>query len=115
MPYFIKKVNHGFKVAKVNEPEKTFSRIPLTLDNAKAQMIAIEISESRKAHSYIEGGKVKGRPVKSKYINMKFNTADLKGDTVPAVLTVGEIVIPKPKVKIVSEFLKKKHIKLPNL
>ena len=116
MPYFIKKIDHsGFKVAKVNQPEKTFSRLPLTLNKAKAQMRAIEASEHKDAKSYIEGGKVISKPVKSKYVSMTFNTAKLKGDTVPAVLTSGEIVIPKPKVKIVENFLKKKHIKLPNL
>ena len=61
------------------------------------------------------GGFVKGKKVNSKYITMKFNTAELKGDTVPAVLSVGEVVIPLSKVKLVKNFLKKKHIKLPNL
>jgi hypothetical protein len=69
----------------------------------------------RKAKDYQNGGFVKGKKVDKKYITMRFNTADLKGDTVPAVLTPGEVVIPLSRVKLVSDFLKKKHIKLPNL
>ena len=69
----------------------------------------------RKAKDYTKGGFVKGKTTNKKYITMRFNTADLKGDTVPAVLTPGEVVIPLSHVKLVSDFLKKKHIKLPNL
>ena len=69
----------------------------------------------RKAKDYTKGGFVKGKNTNKKYITMRFNTADLKGDTVPAVLTPGEVVIPLSRVKLVSDFLKKKHIKLPNL
>ena len=69
----------------------------------------------KNAKSYKGGGLVRSKPVHSKFVNMKFNTADLKGDTVPAVLTAGEIVIPLNKVKRVSKLLKKNHIKLPNM
>jgi hypothetical protein len=69
----------------------------------------------RKATDYRKGGFVKGKKDDKKYITMRFNTADLKGDTVPALLTAGEVVIPLNHVKAVTEFLKNKHIKLPNL
>ena len=69
----------------------------------------------RKAQDYKKGGFVKGKKNEKKYITMRFNTADLKGDTIPALLTAGEVVIPLNQVKTVTQFLKKKNIKLPNL
>lgn len=48
MPYYIKPVGKGFKVAKVNEPKKVFSIKPLTHKKAKAQMTAIILSEIKR-------------------------------------------------------------------
>jgi hypothetical protein len=45
MPYDIKKVPHGYKVCKKDEPEKCFSKKPLTKERATKQRIAIIISE----------------------------------------------------------------------
>lgn len=60
MPYKIKTVVGGYKVAKKSEPTKTYSKKPLTLKKAKAQKKAIEISESMmkrlKKHSKMHGG-----------------------------------------------------------
>lgn len=83
--------------------------------NSINQALARKIIAQRTEKSYKQGGLVRSKPVHSKFVNMKFNTADLKGDTVPAVLTAGEIVIPLNKVKKVSKLLKKNHIKLPNM
>ena len=46
MPYHIKKVNSGYKVAKKSDG-KTFSKKPMTEKKAKKQMAAIGISESK--------------------------------------------------------------------
>lgn len=49
MPYEIKKVPGGFKVCKAAvEPEKCFSKKPLTKATAQKQRIAILISEHAK-------------------------------------------------------------------
>lgn len=45
MPYFVKEVRNGFKVCKKTDPERCFSKAPLTEDVAKKQMTAINISE----------------------------------------------------------------------
>ena len=47
MPYKLKKVEGGFKVAKKSD-SKTFSKKPLTKAKAEAQKTAIEISEANK-------------------------------------------------------------------
>lgn len=64
---------------------------------------------------YRHGGKVFGRTPKQDVITMKYKTKQLKGDVVPAVLSIGEVVIPLSKVKRVTKLLKKNNIKLPNL
>lgn len=46
MPYKIKKVDGGYKVAK-KDGGKTFSKRPLTLKRAKAQMAAIHANEHK--------------------------------------------------------------------
>lgn len=46
MPYQIKKVGQGYKVQKKGST-KTFSKRPLLLARAKAQMLAIELSEAK--------------------------------------------------------------------
>lgn len=51
MPYEIKKVNGGFKVCKKDEPEKCFSKKPLTKETATKQRIAIIISEHSRSQS----------------------------------------------------------------
>lgn len=48
MPYFIKSVKGGYKVAKKDDPTKVFSKKPLTKSQAEKQMMAIGISEARK-------------------------------------------------------------------
>lgn len=45
MPYIIKKVKGGYKVAKKSDPKKVFSKRPLTKEQAEKQMKAIIISE----------------------------------------------------------------------
>lgn len=47
MPYMIKKVDDGYKVCKVDDSSKCFSKKPLTLKRAKKQKIAIEINENK--------------------------------------------------------------------
>lgn len=48
MPYIIKEVDNGYKVCKKTNPEKCFSKKPLTKTKAKKQLQAIGISESLK-------------------------------------------------------------------
>ncbi len=48
MPYMIKKVSKGFKVAKKNDTSKVFSKNPLTKEKAQKQMLAIILSELKK-------------------------------------------------------------------
>jgi hypothetical protein len=47
MPYIIKKFNKGFKVCKMDDSQKCFSKKPLTQEKAKKQKKAIEISENK--------------------------------------------------------------------
>lgn len=47
MPYIIKKYDTGFKVCKLNDEKKCFSKEPIPLIRAKKQMKAIGISESK--------------------------------------------------------------------
>jgi hypothetical protein len=47
MPYIIKKVKNGFKVCKVSDLSKCFSKKPLTEEKAKKQLNAIEINENK--------------------------------------------------------------------
>jgi hypothetical protein len=47
MPYIIKRVGNGYKVCKEDDPQKCFSKKPLTKEVAKKQRIAIVISEKR--------------------------------------------------------------------
>ncbi len=48
MPYIIKKVKGGYKVAKKSNPSKTFSKKALTEAGAKRQMQAIILNEKKK-------------------------------------------------------------------
>lgn len=45
MPYIIKKVGTGYKVAKASDPSKTFSKKPLTRLRAKQQLTALMLSD----------------------------------------------------------------------
>jgi hypothetical protein len=47
MPYFIKKDKTGFKVCKIEEPNKCFSKDPMPLQRAQKQLKAIGISASK--------------------------------------------------------------------
>lgn len=51
MPYIIKSVSGGFKVAKRDNPKITFSSKPLTKKTAIAQRTAIILSEIRNRNS----------------------------------------------------------------
>jgi hypothetical protein len=46
MPYQLVKDGNGWKVCKVSDPTKCFSKKPLTKENAEAQRTAIQISEA---------------------------------------------------------------------
>lgn len=48
MPYILKKVKGGYKVAKKNDKKKVFSKNPLTKKRAEAQKKAIKINEFSK-------------------------------------------------------------------
>lgn len=50
---------------------------------------------------------------KIKYVQGLINKASKRGDTVPAILQVGEMVIPKPYVAKVERFLKENRMPLP--
>ena len=39
----------------------------------------------------------------------------LQNDSISAILKPGEIVIPTQYTKLITKYLKKKHIKLPNM
>jgi hypothetical protein len=52
-----------------------------------------------------------GRP--PRFINVRLMTQGV--DQVPALLQIGELVIPKRHTPMVSAFLKTKNIKLPNM
>ena len=55
MPYYLKKVRNGYKVAKRDDPSKVFSKKALTKEQAMKQMHAIILSEHAKTHG-IQGG-----------------------------------------------------------
>jgi hypothetical protein len=70
--------------------------------------------DKRKPIAFYEGGRVPtvlGRPPKEVW--MKVPTKGV--DQVPALLQGGEVVIPKKDVPIVSRFLRREHIRLPNM
>jgi len=48
MPYMIKPVAKGYKVAKKDDPSKVFSKKPLTRERAVKQMKAIILSELKR-------------------------------------------------------------------
>ena len=47
MPYFIKKIDNGFKVCMDNEPKRCFSKNPLPKSRAVKQLRAIGITASK--------------------------------------------------------------------
>lgn len=62
---------------------------------------------NNKPRNYIKGGSVSRRP------NMTLK--QLQNDSISAILKPGEIVIPTQYTKLITKYLKKKHIKLPNM
>lgn len=48
MPYIIKKVDEGYKVCKKKQPNKCFSKDPLTEEQAKKQLKAIGLNSHKK-------------------------------------------------------------------
>lgn len=48
MPYIIKKVDDGYKVCKKKQPNKCFSKDPLTEEQAKKQLKAIGLNSHKK-------------------------------------------------------------------
>jgi hypothetical protein len=54
MPYFIKKIDNGFKVCMDNEPKRCFSKNPLPKSRAEKQMRAIGMSGGNKDKKLLE-------------------------------------------------------------
>jgi hypothetical protein len=48
MPYIIKKLKNGFQLCKRDEPEKCFSKKPITKKKAISQMKAIGLNSHKK-------------------------------------------------------------------
>ena len=62
---------------------------------------------NNRARNYLNGGYV------SKQKNMTLK--QLQNDSVRAMLRPGEMVIPVVYTKLITKYLKKKNIKLPNM
>ncbi len=113
MPYELLKSNAGgFSGWRVrNKRTGAFlSKRALPLDTAEKQRKAVIISEIEKGNVkyFFDGGMVQ---MPNGY---DFPAKVLKGgDTVPAVLMPGEIVIPVKHAPKVEKFLKQEGIKLP--
>lgn len=60
-----------------------------------------------KARNYMRGGSVTG--------SLGMTQGQLRGDSVRALLTPGEIVIPVKHARRVSSYLRSKNIKLPGV
>lgn len=116
MPYELLRSNagglSGWRVK--NKRTGTFlSKRALPLATAEAQRKAVIISEINRGNMkpFFDGGKV---PMPIGYADLS-KRVFTGGDTVPAVLQVGEIVIPKQHTKLVEGFLKREGIKLPGM
>jgi hypothetical protein len=116
MPYEIKKSKaggvSGYRVYNT-ETGEYYSKEALPLDTSKKQRTAIILSEkgiTKKATNFKHGGMVKDTmghpPVEGKPHD--------RGDTIPAILEVGELVVPVEHTPKVIAFLKSKGIRLPN-
>jgi hypothetical protein len=115
MPYEIVKSTAGGKKGYRVRKEGTntyFSSTALPLQTAKKQRSAIAISEYG------------NKPIRMQYGGIVPNMLGFPpiqgkpkdyGDTQPAILEVGELIIPVPHVPKVASFLKKKGIKLPGM
>jgi hypothetical protein len=119
MPYEIVRSNsggvRGYRVRKVGTTDY-FSKEALTLDKAKAQRTAIILSELGKTQkpkmkNMKAGGMVKNTTGHPPVEGMPHEY----GDTIPAILEVGELVVPVEHTPKVVAFLKSKGIKLPNM
>jgi hypothetical protein len=120
MPLEIKRSNAGGKIRGYRvfntDTGKYYSKEALSLEDSKKQRTAIILSEL-------------GKTQKPKMKNMKAggmvtNTTGHPpvegmpheyGDTIPAILEVGELVVPVEHTPKVVAFLKSKGIKLPNM
>lgn len=115
MPYEIVKSTaggkKGYRVRKEGTTEY-FSKEALPLKRAKAQRSAIAISEYG------------NKPIRMQYggiVPNMFGFPPIQGrpkdygDTQPALLEVGELIVPVPHVPKVTAFLKKKGIKLAGM
>ena len=60
----------------------------------------------RRKQPFQTGGKIR-------YVNGILNKYAIKHDTVPAILQVGEMVVPRPYVSKVEKFLKANRMPLP--
>lgn len=114
MPYeIIKSVaggKHGYRLRKEGTNEY-FSKEAMPLERVKKQRSAIAISESKRPVKMNKGGIV---PNPQRYKPIQGRSRDY-GDVVPAVLEVGELVVPVEHTNKVIKFLKKNNIKLPNM
>lgn len=81
----------------------------------KRKAVILSQIKNNKVRKFKNGGFVH-LPIDSKIYKKAFGSQVFHdGDTIPAVLEVGELVIPKRHVGLVSTFLKKNKIKLPNM
>ena len=62
---------------------------------------------NNKPRMFFNGGNVKKTGVMTR--------KQLNNDSVRAILQVGEMVIPKKYTNLITGYLKKQHIKLPNM
>ena len=118
MPYEIKKSKaggvSGFRVYNT-ETGEYYSKKALPLDTSKLQRTAIILSEMGKTQKpKMKNMKNGGVVPKSKYPAVEGRPKDF-GDTVPAILESGEVVIPVELADKVKKFLRSQKIKLPGM
>ena len=119
MPLEIKRSNAGGKIRGYRvfntDTGKYYSKDALPLETAKKMRSAIILSEL---------GKTQKKPQNFKSGGMVMDTAghppvegrpNDRGDTIFAILEVGELVVPVEHTPKVVAFLKSKGIKLPNM
>ena len=115
----LKRLDGGIKGAR----RRYFSALPIPLEQAKRQRTALIIADLKRMKNpeevikdFTDGGRVLPNEHPAIYDGDSDSENDTDyGDTVAAILEPGELVIPVEHVPVVSAFLKRMRINLPNM